>query len=134
MHRFFLQRHWKWITPIIIGSIVVFFMSPIGNAVTDIAKVYTDTSIYENALEKAKDNTQVITVLGDLAPIDTFAIVEGAVFYSNNNETVNITVRIKGSKGKGKLDIVAHKVKERWDYELIKIRIKDPKATIVVLE
>lgn len=108
-------------------------MSPIGNAITDIAKVYADTSIYENALEKAKVNAQVITVLGDLAPIDTFAIVEGAVRYSNDNKSVNITVRVKGNKGKGKLDIVSHKINGTWDYELIKIRIKDPKKTIVIL-
>ncbi len=134
MNRTFWQRHWKWITPCGLLIVIVFFMSPIGNAVTDIVKVYADATVYENALEKAKVNPQVITVMGDLAPIDTFAILEGAVRYSNNNASVNITVRIKGSKGKGKLDIVAHKLNAIWDYELIKIRIKDPKATIVVLE
>jgi len=134
MQRNFWQRHWKWITLGIIGILAVFFMSPIGNAVTDIAKVYADTSVYENALEKVKVNPRVIELMGNLATIDKFAIVEGAVFYSNNNNTVSITLRINGSKAKGKLDIIANKLKGTWDYERLKVRIRDPKETIVVLD
>lgn len=134
MNRNFWQRHWKWITPAVIGIIAIFFMSPIGNAITDIAKVYADASVYENALEKVKVDDRVIAVLGNVETIDKFAIVEGSVFYSNNNSKLNITIRIKGSKGKGKLDIIANKINGIWDYEIIKVRIKDPKETIVVLE
>ena len=134
MNRSFWQRHWKWLTVSIIAIIMLFFISPIGNAVTDIARVYTDASVYENALDEVKKNDHTVAILGTISPIGKFAIVEGAVMYSNNNDTVKITVRIKGSKNHGKLDIIANKLNGDWAYELIKIRLKDPKETIVVLE
>lgn len=134
MNSKFWQRHWKWITPCGLLIVIVFFMSPIGNAVTDIVKVYADANVYENALEKAQLNARVNTVLGTVVPIDKMALVEGSVNYSNNNNTLKITVRIKGTNGNGKLDIVAHKIGEIWEYEIIKIRIKDPKETIVILD
>ncbi len=128
------QRHWKWLTPLIIVIFVVFMISPIDNSITDIAKVYADSSIYENALIKAKLNNDVIKTLGVLEPIDKFTIAEGFVKYSSNNTKIIITVRLKGSKGKGKLDIAANKVDYDWKYQTISIRIKEPKATIVVLQ
>ena len=130
----FWLRHWKWLTPLVIVIFTVFMTSPIGNSITDIAKIYSDSSIYEDALEQSKSNEQVIEILGDLEPIDTFAIAEGYVAYSNNNTSVNITVRIKGTKSKGKLDIAANKVNGIWEYQTFKIRIKDTKEIIIVLE
>ena len=128
------QRHWKWFTPLVIVMITVFMMSPIGNSITDIAMAYSDASIYEDAFEKAKLNSRVMDVFGNLEPINKFAIAEGFVEYSNNNTKIKITVRIKGAKTKGKLDIVANKVNGTWEYQAIAIRIKEPKETIVVLE
>ena len=128
------QRHWKWLMPLVIIILIIFMVSPIGNSITDIAKAYSDSSIYVDAFEKAKSNKQVIEILGTVEPIDKFAIIEGHVAYSNNNNSVNITVRIKGSKGKGKFDIAANKVNGTWEYQVLKIRIKEPKHTIVVLE
>lgn len=128
------QRHWKWLSLLIILMFTIFIMSPVGNSITDIAKVYADSSVYKEALEQVKLNDEVIEVLGDLKSIDAFAIAEGYVAYSNNNSSVNITVRIKGTKGKGKLDIAANRVNGTWEYQTLKIRIKTPKVTIVVLE
>ena len=105
-----------------------------GSAVTDITKAYSDYPIYEGALNKAKSNNRVIEVFGNLKPIDKFAIVEGFVEYSNNNSSIKTTVRIKGTKSKGKLDIVANKVNGAWVYQTITIRVKEPDETIVILE
>lgn len=65
-------------------------------------------------------------MLGEIEPIDKMAIVEGQVQYSNNNTTVNSTIRINGSKGKARMDISANKVKNKWSYSKIHIRIKNP--------
>ena len=129
------KRNWKWLVPttilfLTLTIILTIFASPISN----IAKAYADTSIYENALEKAQQNQQVIKTLGLLEPIDKMAIIEGYVLYSNNNNTVNLTIRFKGTKGKGKMDITANKVNENWKYEKIAIRIKEPKKTISIIQ
>lgn len=129
------KRHWKWLVPsAIIVSAFVIILSIFSSPISDIAKAYTDTSIYENALEKAQQNLEVTETLGLLEPIDNMAIIEGYVLYSNNDKTVDLTIRVKGSKGKGKMDITANKVNENWKYQKIAIRIKEPKKTISIIQ
>jgi len=154
-----IKRNWKWFLPassfclIVLG---VFFSSGLSNNVADITKAYSDNSIYENAMLQVKSNERINELLGDIEPIDNMAILEGAVEYSNNNSTINTTIdnmailegaveysnnnstinttiRIKGSKGNGKMDIEADKVNDEWKYKLVNIRIKEPKETIEII-
>jgi hypothetical protein len=129
------KRNWKWFIPsVIVLSTFAIILSLFASPIPDIAKAYADNSIHENALVKARQNQQVTETLGVLEPIDKMAIFEGFVLYSNNNNTVNLTIRVKGTKGKGKMDITANKVNENWSYQKIAIRIKEPKKTISIIQ
>lgn len=132
------ERNWKWFLPtsIVLISLVlgILFTSAIDGNLTDIAQAYSEQSLYEKAVEKAKTNTRVLEVLGTIEPIDQLAILEGNVMYSNNNKAVAVSVRIKGTKGKGKMDIAAVKNGKEWEYKKISIRIKDPKEEIQILK
>ena len=131
------SRNWKWFIPLItvllIGMITI-STSKVGESISDITKAYADVSIYENAIEKAQQNEQVKELLGELKPIGNMAIVEGSVIYSNNNNSVDMSLRIKGSKGRGKIDISADRNESEWNYKKINIRIKEPKQTITIIE
>lgn len=96
-------------------------------------KAYTDTQLYEKAINVAQQNEEVRAVLGELKPLDELAILEGSVIYSENYNSVELHCRINGSKGKGKLDVYADRKGNNWDYMKIRIRIKQPKQTIQVL-
>ena len=85
-------------------------------------------------MEKANLNDEVIQNLGVLGQIDFLAIVEGAITYSNNNNTLNASFRVKGTKGRGRIAISADKVDGEWLYKKINIGIKESKTTIRVLE
>lgn len=130
------KRNWMWLVPftaIALFSIVFFFSSENKN-ITAFAQAYTDAALFENALEKAKKNERVIQVLGDLEPIDKLAIVEGVVEYSDDNNSVDISVRVKGTKGKGKMDVSADRDGGKWKYKKIDIRIKELKETIEIIK
>ena len=116
---------------VIIGLIVS--VSIEGN-VTDIKQAYSETDLYEKAIDSANKNKSVIDKIGKIEKIDKFAILEGNAIYSNNNNSVKTSVRINGNKGKGKIDISATKAGKDWKYEEIKIRIKNPKQEIYVLK
>ncbi len=136
-HKSWWSRNWKWFIPLItvllIGMITI-STSKVGESISDITKAYADVSIYENAIEKAQQNEQVKELLGELKPIGNMAIVEGSVIYSNNNNSVDMSLRIKGSKGRGKIDISADRNESEWNYKKINIRIKEPKQTITIIE
>ena len=132
------RKNWKWSLPtlvllfiIVIGLILS--LSIDGN-VADFAQAYSDNSLYEKAIEKAKTNDRVLEVIGEIEPIDKLAILEGNVIYSNNNNSVELSVRVKGNKGKGKMDISANKNGEDWNYKKISIRVKEPKEEINILK
>ncbi len=132
------QRNWKWFLPtssmlfiIVIGSLITASIE--GNA-KDYAQAYSDDSLYEKALEKVKANPRVKETLGEIEPIDKLAILEGNTKYSDNNNSVETTIRIKGTKTKGKMDISATKNGTGWEYKKINIRVKDPKEEIDVLK
>lgn len=132
------KRNWKWFLP----SSIILFVFGIGLALSflingnidDYAQAYSDSSLYEKAIEKAKINDSVKAVLGDLEPIDNLAILEGDAKYSNNGNSVDLTIRVKGNKGKGKMDISAIKNGAEWEYKKINIRTKQSKETIEIIK
>lgn len=132
------KKNWKWFLPTLALIFFLLFwlilsLSIDGN-VTDIAKAYSENSLYEKAIEKAKTNQRVLEVIGEIESIDKLAILEGNAIYSNNNNSVELSLRVKGRKGKGKMDISAHKNGTEWKYKNISIRIKEPKEEIQILK
>lgn len=130
------KRNWKWFLPTLLFSILVglFLALSIDGNATDIAQAYSDNSLYEKAIEKARSNERVLEIIGDIKPIDKLAFIEGDAIYSNNNSSVALSLRIEGSKRKGKIDIIADKNGTKWEYKKINIRIKNPKEEIQILK
>lgn len=132
-----LQRNWKWLLPVVV-LIIYFVMSlpkGVGNATLHIVKGYTDSEIPENALDIVRKNERVNELLGKLEPIGKMTILEGYVNYSKNADSVFMALTIKGDKGKGKMDIKAFKNNGAWEYDTLKVRLKEPtfrKETIPV--
>ncbi len=131
------KRNWNWFLPVtllLLFAIGLFFSLLMDTNISDLAKGYSDNSLLKKAFEKAKTNQRVLEVLGNLEPIDKLAILEGSIKYSNKNNSVALTIRIKGSKEKGKMDITADKNGTHWKYNKINIRIKATNEEIKILE
>jgi len=136
-HKSWMQRNIKWFAPVLV--VVLLLGSAVFSSVSDAplgsyANALADDALYNDALKQAQQNAEVTKVLGNLEPVDQMAIIESNVEYSDNNNAVNLSVRVKGTKAKARMDVVAVKVNNAWHYEIIKIRIKDPKQEIVVLQ
>lgn len=126
--------NWKWLVPLsgFMLIILTIIISSI-NDLSDFAQTYADPSIYQNAINQANKNENVIQSLGELQPIDNLAILEGNSSYSNDNKTASISVRVNGTNGKAKMDIVANKIENKWEYQKIRIRIKKSNKEIEVI-
>ena len=81
-----------------------------------------------------KLNDEAIALLGEIQPIDKLAILEGYVEYSNDNKTVNSSIRIVGTKGRGSMDITANRVNNTWVYTKINLRVKNPPENRQIIE
>ena len=116
------------ISLIIVAGIIL--EKPIG----DFTKAMTDSSVYDNAFGKAKENNEVIALLGELEPIHFLELLEGEVRYEDNDQKIMMSARIKGSIKNGTMDIIALKQNAIWEYQTIRIRTKKPKKVIEVLD
>ena len=130
------NKNWKWIFlvfGIFLISIFTISTTDIGENTFDIVKAYADPNLVETALNKAQENDEVKKFLGTLEQVDKMAKLEGSVKYSNNDTSVDISVRVKGSKGKGRMRILAERNGETWEYKKIVIGIKKLKKTIEII-
>ena len=125
----FWKRHRKklLVTFLFLGMLLtIFFTSGFGGGVGDFTKAYGETTLFANAIEQVNENALVQETLGTVGPLDKMAILEGQTTFSDDNEFVEATVRITGTKGKAVMDINANLVDDVWQYSLIRVRIKNP--------
>jgi len=136
MKKKWLEHNWKWAIPtIVITLFISVFFCFTEDAAFRYASAYLQPNLIEEAYKMANDNEIVIEKLGKLSPYNFLRLIEGEVAYSNNNNTIAVTINLLGSKKKGKLDILANKKGNRWSYQKINVRIKKPKKeTIAILE
>jgi len=120
--RFWRQNWFLGITIIAVIFIGLLF-SEVGYF-KNLAHAYTDPAVSENAFSKANGDVEVIQIFGKLATIDQLVIFEGNAIYSNNNNSVAVTVRVSGEIENGKMDIFAEKFGGEWCYKSIRIRNK----------
>lgn len=125
----FWKRHRKklLVTFLFLGMLLtIFFTSGFGGVVGDFTKAYGETALFANAIEQVNENALVQETLGTVGPLDKMAILEGQTTFSDDNEFVEATVLITGTKGKAVMDINANLVDDVWQYSLIRVRIKNP--------
>ncbi len=128
-----LQIYGRWFVPIlIVALIMIFISSPMGNAAKDFGSLYLNPSIYQDALAKVRQHKEASELLGK--PIETLFLMEGEVQYYDNRNVVKMTIPIKGSKAKGRMDIEANKINNNWVYERIRVRVKNPKNFVDIID
>ncbi len=126
-------RNWIWVVPL--GgclTIIVLFVFGIGAAIFGVSKMFTGSTPYKYAIEQATTNPRVIELLGN--PVETAGMMQGKISTTNNSGEVNITIPLKGSKGKGSVTVIGTKEDGEWSYEKLYVLIKDTQEKINLLE
>ncbi|AXT18772.1 hypothetical protein D7030_05945 [Flavobacteriaceae bacterium AU392] len=126
-------RNWPWVIPV--GgclTIILLFVFGIGAAIFGVTKLITNSTPYSYALELAKDDSNVISILGD--PIETNGIMSGSLSFENNDGEVDIKIPIKGPNGEGSIIVIGEKYDGEWIYEKLYVLIKETNEKINLLE
>jgi hypothetical protein len=134
------QQNMKWFVPlagVFILIIGFFTFTMFGDHFNNFAQAYAEDDLVENAVQIAGEDRRVQEVVGEIQPVDKMAVLNGEVRYSEDNNAVEMTIKIKGAKTSVMMDVAAERAAEGWDYHKIDVRIKNPpekKQTINVLE
>ena len=131
----FLNKKITIILLILLIPVIIFF-SLTGDATFRYGAVYLQPQLINNAIEIANKDPKVKNEFGEIAPTDIFRLLEGEVYYPEGTSEVKLTIGLRNTFDKrAKLDIVASKKNEIWEYHKITVRIKKPeKKRIIVLE
>lgn len=123
------QRNRVWLLFVIALYLLVFLSLPKGftKGATHMLLGYSDIELADSAISIANKNKLVTKMLGDIQPMDNLTMLEGYVSYSKNLDSVFMALTVKGSMGRGKLDIYAFKNDAQWEYERLTVRLKEPK-------
>ncbi|MFD2563339.1 cytochrome c oxidase assembly factor Coa1 family protein [Aquimarina rubra] len=124
------NRSWIFGVLILVTGFVITILTILGKPIGDFTRAMVDPTVYDNAFDLVQEDERVIALLGEVRPIGFFEVLEGEVRYAEEDKAI-ITVGIKGSKQKGKMDIVANKNNNTWQYQTIRIRTKKPKKVVI---
>lgn len=126
-------RNWIWIVPV--GgclTLIIIGLIFIGTLFFGVTKMFESSTPYEYALEQASQNREVILILGNA--IDSDGMISGNISIDNNSGSADFSMPIKGSKGKGRIFVVAEKKNGEWIYEKLYVLIKETQEEINLLE
>ncbi|WP_299221513.1 cytochrome c oxidase assembly factor Coa1 family protein [uncultured Aquimarina sp.] len=126
------NRSWVLVVLVLVFGFILTILTVLGKPIGDFTKAIVDPSVYNNAFDMVQDDERVIKLLGEVQPISIFELLEGEVRYAEEGKAI-ITVGVKGSKQKGKMDIVANKKNNIWQYQTIRVRTKRPRKIIEIL-
>lgn len=130
-----LKKNWTRISLIVFLAIFLFIIllnANSKNGLADTVSALKEDILYEKAIQIANKDATVLKTIGKIGSIDKLAILEGNTSYTNNNNSVNLSIRINGDKKQAKLDIHATRKGSQWDYQKIVIRTKNPNKEIAV--
>jgi hypothetical protein len=135
-YKSYWQRNWKLVLSGLLFLIIsgYFLFSSFSADGMDLVQAYAEKGLYEKTLEKEKENNEVKHAVGELEPLDPLAILEGSTKYDNHKNSIETTVRIKGTRGKAKMHIWAIKNGGEWQYTKVDVRINSSKKRISIIK
>ena len=115
-------RNWKWVVPV--GCLVpVLFLGGSALAIFFFAMgVMKQTAAYKTALARAQTNPAVIEAIG--SPISQTGIVSGNSNVNGATGEVNLSIPLKGRKGKATLYVEAKKSADIWYFQTMQVKIE----------
>lgn len=126
-------RNWLWVLPV--GgclTIIILFVLGVGALFFGVSEMFTSSTPYSYAVERAFENEAVIRVLGK--PLETDGFISGNISLENDDGEADFKIPIAGSKGKARIVVVATKTYGKWVYEKLYVLIKESHEEINLLD
>lgn len=129
-----LQRNWRWLIPtggclgLAILMAVVCFLLPFLTLFTAL----TSNEVYQQALQKARTNPEVIQALGE--PVERGWFVSGSIHISGPSGRADLAIPISGPKNSGTLYAIAGKRAGRWEFSVLEVAVKGQSGRINLLD
>lgn len=93
----------------------------IAGVLTFVFSMFRSSEPYQQALERARQNQQVVAALG--TPIEPGWLMAGSINDSGATGEADFSLPIAGPKGKGTIYINARKAAGRWEFRVLVVEL-----------
>jgi hypothetical protein len=131
-NRSWWSRNWKWLLPSGCLTLLIVFGLFIGSLFYGVTSMMKNSDVYVHSLTVVKENEKVISLIGK--PIDADGMTFGNISTSNNSGEADLTIPVKGTRGKGSIHVIAHKENNVWNYQLMEFYADGSNDAINLLE
>lgn len=125
------QRHWKWAVPLLCLVCTILFVGAIAGLMFVLFNVMRSSDVYTAAMQRARDNPQVIEVLG--TPIEPRWYLSGEMNTSGASGEASLQIPLSGPKAEADLYVEAKKTAGRWHYSTLIVDVDGQQDPIDLL-
>lgn len=108
------------------GLLVILFIIPLSAEVNELMK---DSGAFELTMSTAQASPCVSGILG--SPLETGWMISGNITESTTDGSADLSIPVKGPKGKGTLDVQANKPKGDWRIESLVFKHGSSRSIII---
>ncbi|MDR2871133.1 MAG: cytochrome c oxidase assembly factor 1 family protein [Xanthomonadaceae bacterium] len=126
------RRNWKWAVPVtLIAAIVLLCGGPFALIFGGISRAMQSSEPYQHTLAQAQANPEVIAALGE--PIEPGLFVGGNIAVNGPTGDANLSIPLKGPRGRATAYVEARKSAGRWHYRTLVIQVDGTSRRINLL-
>src|SRR5947209_10298704 len=130
-------RNWKWIVPTGCLGLIFAGVAIAAGVFFIIISTVKSSEVYQQALEKARSNAEVVAELGE--PIKDGWFVSGSVESHGRDGYAKFQIPISGPKNSGTVYVSALKIhdlyqNDDWNYEILEVEVKGRASRISLLD
>lgn len=130
--RNWFQRNWKWFVPCGCLTLLALVATFILVVVVGAFAAIKSSEVVKDGLRRAQENPEVILALGE--PVEDRWWVSGSINTTGPTGNADISIPLKGPKGKGTLYIVAYREAGEWTYQRLEVEVDGGSERINLLE
>ena len=116
------ERNWKWFVPVLVVTVLFVFILSIAGLFFGITSIMKRSETYQYPMKLVNDNARITELLG--SPVESGFMIQGNINISGGSGNSNISIPIKGPKGKGVIYVNAVKKAGVWEYKVLSVCIK----------
>jgi hypothetical protein len=126
------QRNWKWFVPAGCLSLLAVGFVSVALIFVAVFGMLKSSDAYKTALNRAKSDQRVTEAIGQ--PVRAEWYVLGNTNVSGDTGQSNLTIPIRGPKGKAMIQAVATKSEGEWKYSKLAVKIEGTGETIDLMQ
>ena len=116
------QQNWKWFVPTGCLTTLMLFALAIVGILYGVMSVIKSTPVYKKPMELVNQDRRTVDILG--SPIEAGFFIQGNINTSGPKGSADLSIPVKGPKGKGVIYVSAWKKEGRWEYKILEIEIE----------